>query len=41
MATNLLEAYKKRIAIAESVYGRNHGGAKMDTNRRIVVAKCL
>ena len=41
MATNLLEAYKKRIALAESVFSKNHGGAKMDNNRRLVVAKCL
>lgn len=40
MAT-LLEAYKNRISIAESVYARSHNGAKMDTNRKMILAKCL
>lgn len=38
---NLVEAYKKRIAISESVYSRSHGGAKMDNNRKLATAKCL
>ena len=41
MAQNLMEAYKKRIAIAEAVYSRSHNGEKMDNNRRLVVAKVL
>lgn len=38
---NLVEAYKKRLAISESVYSRSHGGAKMDNNRKLATAKCL
>lgn len=41
MATNLLEAYKKRISIAESVYSRAHNGEKMDNHRKLCVAKVL
>ena len=41
MAQNLMEAYKKRISIAESVYSRAHNGEKMDNNRRLTVAKVL
>ena len=38
---NLLEAYSKRLAISESVYGRQHNGQKMDNNRKLTVAKVL
>lgn len=38
---NLLEAYSKRLAISESVYGRQHNGEKMDNNRKLTVAKVL
>lgn len=38
---NLVEAYKKRLAISESVYGKAHNGEKMSNNRKIVTAKCL
>lgn len=38
---NLMEAYAKRLAISESVYGRQHGGQKMDSNRKLTVAKVL
>ena len=38
---NLVEAYKKRLAISESVYSKAHGGAQMDNNRKIATAKCL
>lgn len=41
MATNLMEAYKKRISISEAVYSRQHNGLKMDSNRKLVVAKVL
>ena len=41
MATNLLEAYKGRLAISESVYGKAHEGQKMSNNTKIVVAKVL
>lgn len=38
---NLMEAYAKRLAISESVYGRQHDGQKMDNNRKLTVAKVL
>lgn len=38
---NLLEAYKNRLSISESVFKRNHEGEVMDNNRKIAVAKCL
>ena len=41
MANKLLESYKKRLQIAESVYSRANNGNQMDTNRKLVVAKCL
>lgn len=40
MAT-LLEAYSKRLAISESVYGKQHDGESMPQNKKIAVAKCL
>ena len=41
MAKNLVEAYKNRLAISESVYARDHNGEKMGNNKKMVVAKCL
>ena len=38
---NLLEAYKNRLKISESVYSKSHEGAKMDNNKKLCVAKCL
>lgn len=38
---NLMEAYKNRLAVAESVYSRAHEGSKMSGNKKMVVAKCL
>ena len=37
----LMEAYAKRLSISESVYGKTHEGAKMDSRRKICVAKVL
>ena len=41
MAQNLIEAYSKRIKLAESVYSQAHGGEKMDNNRKLALARCL
>ena len=41
MAKNLLEAYAKRLQIAESVYGQTHDGQKMSNLKKIAVATCL
>jgi len=38
---NLLEAYKNRLRVSESVYSRGHDGEKMDSQRKLVIAKCL
>jgi hypothetical protein len=38
---NLLEAYKNRLQISESVYSKQHNGARMDQHKKLVVAKCL
>lgn len=38
---NLLEAYKNRLKVSESVYSKGHEGEKMDTQRKLIVAKCL
>ena len=38
---NLLEAYAKRLAVSESVYGKQHAGAKMSNYKKLAVAKVL
>ena len=37
----LLEAYKNRLAISESVYSRAHNGEKLDNAKKIATAQCL
>jgi len=34
MAKSLLEAYKNRINVAESVYAKAHNGETMDNNHK-------
>lgn len=41
MAQNLMEAYKKRLTIAESYFAKNHNGQKPDQNRMLVTAQVL
>ena len=42
MATKtLFEAYKNRLAVSESVYGKMHNGEKMSNSRKLATAKCL
>ena len=41
MATNLLEAYKNKLAVSESVYSKAHNGQRMSNNTKLVVAKVL
>lgn len=41
MATNLLEAYKSRLAISENVYKQSHNGQPLDEQRKIMTAVCL
>ena len=38
---SLFAAYRNRLKIAESVYGRAHGGEKMGNQRKLVTAKVL
>jgi len=38
---NLLESYAKRLSVSESVYAKQHMGAKMDTHKKLTVAKVL
>lgn len=40
MANKLLEAYSKRIAVAESVYAKEHDGAAMDRTKKITLNNC-
>ena len=39
--TNLMEAYKKRLAVAESVYAKSHNGEQMSNTRKLVTAVTL
>ena len=38
---NLLEQYKGRLSVTESVYSRTHNGEKMDNHKKLVIAKVL
>ena len=38
---NLLEAYKNRLSIAEGIYSREHGGRKMESYKKLNVARML
>ena len=38
---NLFESYKNRLAVSEKYFGKNHNGAKMDSNRKLATAVCL
>lgn len=41
MATNLLEAYKARLAVADKVFSNKNNGSTMDNSRKILVAQML
>ena len=38
---NLLESYKNRLAISESVHQRSHNGAKMSAGKKLMIASVL
>lgn len=38
---NLLEAYKKRLSVSESVYSKTHNGETLDDNKKYVIARVL
>lgn len=37
----LLESYKDRLAVSESMYRQAHNGEKMSTARKLCIAQCL
>ena len=38
---NLLESYKNRLAISESVHQKSHNGAKMSAAKKLMIASVL
>ena len=38
---NLLEAYAKRITVAENVYASKHNGEKLSNSKKLLVATQL
>lgn len=41
MAKSLFEAYKNRLAVANTVYAKTHGGETMSNHKKLVTAKVL
>ena len=41
MKGNLLEAYAKRLNIAENFYAGRHNGAQLSDQKKLVTAVCL
>lgn len=41
MATNLLESYKNRLAVSESVHQKSHNGARMSAGKKLMIASVL
>lgn len=41
MATNLLEAYGKRLSLADRVHAKTHNGEHLTESKKILIAKCL
>lgn len=41
MAKSLLEAYAKKLSVAERVYSNTHDGRKMSSNSKITTALLL
>ena len=41
MAKNLLESYKNRLAVSESVHQKSHNGARMNTGKKLMIASVL
>ena len=38
---NIVESYKNRLAISESVHQKSHNGAKMSAAKKLMVAAVL
>lgn len=41
MAKSLLESYKNRLSISEAVHQKTHNGAKMNSNKKLMIAAVL
>ena len=41
MAQNLLEQYRNRLAISDSMYGKAHMNEKLDNSKKLFIAKVL
>ena len=41
MAKSLFEAYKNRLAVADTVYAKAHNGEQMSSHKKLVTAKVL
>lgn len=38
---NLIESYKNRLAISESIHQKSHNGAKMSAQKKLMIAAVL
>lgn len=38
---NLLETYKSRLAVADQVHAKTHNGQRLDSTKKLFIAKCL
>lgn len=38
---NLLEAYGKRLSLADRVHAKTHNGEHLTESKKILIAKCL
>lgn len=36
-----MEAYANRLNFADKIYAKNHGGARLNESKKILIAKCL
>lgn len=38
---NLLEAYSKRLTLADKIHAKSHQGEHLTESKKILIAKCL
>ena len=38
---NLLEAYGKRLSLADKIHAKTHNGERLSESKKILIAKCL
>lgn len=38
---NLLEAYGKRLSLADKLHAKSHNGERLSESKKILIAKCL